>query len=238
MKNKLFIFLVTTIICYSIILSANANINAKEKKPKLSSSKITMDVGAQKTLKLKNIQKNSKVTWKSSNKKIVKVSKKGKLIAKNSGKVTIKATTKQNGRKYVMKCRVIVKKVIKNTKTPNNGSITISLPLYGKKNTLFDQIAPNKVAQIDYWLNNNHYVVKNCNKITALLGYMSLLEVTPIENPMVDGGFILDLYIPTDSNQHISLGFLEDKFCINGQFYKIENSTLGITTVIQLLLAS
>lgn len=236
MKDKLFMFFVTAIICCSMILTTNTYVNAKGKKPKFASSKITMTVGMQKKPKLKFVSKNSKITWKSSNKNIVKVSKKGKLIAKKPGKAIIKATIKQNGKKYVMKCRVIVKKVIKNTKAEEK--TPISLPLYGKKNSLFDQITPNNVAQLSYWLNNNHYTVKNNNKISTVLGYMSLLEVVPIENPMVAGGFTLDFYIPTMSNSHISLVLLDNKFCLNGQFYKIENSSLDITTVIQLLLFS
>lgn len=237
MKNKSYVFFVVVMMCCSIILSTDTNVFAKEQKPKLSSVKVVLNVGMQKKLKLKNVPKNSKVNWKSSNNKIVKISQKGILSAKNEGKAVIKVTIKKNQKKYVLKCRVTVKKDVKEVDTKSTNPLTISLPLYGKKNSLFDQITPNKVTQISYWINDNRYIVKDQNKITAVLGYMSLLEVTPIENPMVAGGFLLDFYMPTSQNSHISLGLLKDKFSLDGKFYKIENSDIDITTVIKLILS-
>ena len=63
------------------------------------------------TVKLKVTGTKKKVTWKSSNKKVATVSKKGKVKAKKKGKATI--TAKAGGKK--LSCKVIVEK-----KTTNN----------------------------------------------------------------------------------------------------------------------
>jgi hypothetical protein len=73
-------------------------------KPKLNKTKATICVS--KTVKLKVTNSSSKVTWKSSNKKIATVSKSGKVKGIKSGKVTITAKV---GKKSV-KCKVTVRK--------------------------------------------------------------------------------------------------------------------------------
>ncbi len=75
------------------------------KKIKLNKSKITIKIGKSVTLKLKNAKK--KVTWKSSNKKIASVDKKGKVTGKKAG--SVKITAKSAGKKYI--CKVMVKKI-------------------------------------------------------------------------------------------------------------------------------
>lgn len=52
---------------------------------------------------------NSKVVWKSSNKKIATVNKSGKVTAKKAGKVTITATAK-DGSKKKASVKITVKK--------------------------------------------------------------------------------------------------------------------------------
>lgn len=73
------------------------------KKVKLNKTKVTVKVGKSVTLKLKNAKK--KVTWKSSNKKVAVVNKKGKVTGKRTG--TAKITAKSAGKKYT--CTVTVK---------------------------------------------------------------------------------------------------------------------------------
>lgn len=73
-------------------------------KVKLNKQKATLTVGD--TLQLKISGTKSKVTWSSSNKKIAKVSKKGKVTAIKAGTATI--TAKVKGKKY--KCKITVKK--------------------------------------------------------------------------------------------------------------------------------
>lgn len=66
-------------------------------------TKVSLGVGAETTLKLTG---KGKITWKSSNKKIATVSKKGVVTAKKAGTATITATC--NGKKAT--CKVKVKK--------------------------------------------------------------------------------------------------------------------------------
>lgn len=90
---------------------------AKVKKPYLSRSKLSLEVGAKKTLKLKRAPKLSKkkikkVKWSSSNSKVVRVSVRGKkrdkavVTALSNGSATVKV--KYNGKTY--KCKVTVTK--------------------------------------------------------------------------------------------------------------------------------
>jgi len=87
-----------------IVMASPISVNAASVK--ISKKSIALYVGQSKTLKLKNLKKKykNKVKWKSSNKKVATVSKKGKVVAKKQGKATI--TAKVNNKKY--KCKVFV----------------------------------------------------------------------------------------------------------------------------------
>ncbi|MCI8307641.1 MAG: hypothetical protein HFH14_06280 [Lachnospiraceae bacterium] len=88
------------------------------KKPKLSSKKINLKVGKTKTIKVKNGDKRASVTWKTSKKKVVKLTKKVKkgnkasvkLKALKAGKSTITAVYKLGKTKIKLTCKVTVKK--------------------------------------------------------------------------------------------------------------------------------
>lgn len=84
------------------------------KKVKLSKTKLTLNVGKSKTLKLKNYKK--KIKWSSNKKKVATVSNKGKVTAKKKGTATI--TAKAGKKKY--KCKVTVKAAPKKNNTPAN----------------------------------------------------------------------------------------------------------------------
>ena len=80
-------------------------------KPKLSKTKLSLTVGKSTSLKVKGIAagKIKKITYVSSNKSIVKVSKKGKVTALKKGttKITVKVQLK-NKKRYTLKCKVSV----------------------------------------------------------------------------------------------------------------------------------
>lgn len=86
---------------------------AAKRKPSLSKKRIVLKVGKSKKLKVKRISKKTKVKWKSRNRKIASVSKRGKVTAKKAGKTTITCTFKYKGRKYTKKCKVVVKRNVK-----------------------------------------------------------------------------------------------------------------------------
>ena len=112
-KSRLLIIL---FVLFTIVLSAGT-VSAAAKKPKtikLNKQKLTLYVGGSYTLKPSVTPKGAdkKVSWKSSSKKIVTVSSKGKLKAKKAGKATITATSKVNP-KITAKCSVTVKEKAK-----------------------------------------------------------------------------------------------------------------------------
>lgn len=78
-------------------------------KASLSATKVTINVGKTKKVKVKNA--SGSVTWSSKNKKIATVSKSGVIKGKKAGKTTV--TAKVSGKKLVCKVTV-VKKITKN----------------------------------------------------------------------------------------------------------------------------
>lgn len=89
-------------------------------REKLNHKKVTMFVGQTKKLKIKNKRKKTKVKWYSKNKSIAKVTKKGKVIAKNIGKTTVIAKVRK--KKY--KCKIVVCKNSDFKSDNSNNSIT------------------------------------------------------------------------------------------------------------------
>lgn len=78
------------------------------KKPSFKQKKLNLIKGKSKTFKVKNISKQAKVIWKSSNKKVVTVSAKGSVKAINKGKADISAVIKVAGKTYILKQKVTV----------------------------------------------------------------------------------------------------------------------------------
>lgn len=103
-------------------------VEAAKKKPVLSSKKIVLGVGKSKKIKVRNISKSVKRKWKSKNKKIATVSKVGRVKAKKVGKTTVSCTFWYKGKKYVKKCKVIVKQMSDasvDTGQPGEGEDTL-----------------------------------------------------------------------------------------------------------------
>lgn len=120
----------------SLCLTLAAPVDAKS-KVRLNLTKATLSVGGSINLKLLNNKK--KVTWKSSNKKVASVTKKGKVKAKKKGKAKIIARVGK--KKYT--CKVTVgsaskkrasKKNTKNVKktaitpSPSSTPILVTMP--------------------------------------------------------------------------------------------------------------
>ena len=101
---KKFIICILCVIC-TLVTFTPVNANAATKVT-LSNTKITLKLGNTKVLKLKNAK--GKVTWKSSNAKVVSIKKKDAtsitLTPKKQGKVTITATN--NKKTYTCKVNV------------------------------------------------------------------------------------------------------------------------------------
>lgn len=103
---------------------------SKKKKIALNKRKMTLNPGQTASLKLSGAPK-AKVKWKSSNRRIVTVSK-GKIKAKKTG--TAKVTAAYKNKKYV--CRITVKKktVSKKNTEPTSQPATTSQPVTSDQN--------------------------------------------------------------------------------------------------------
>ena len=122
-RRGLVLLMAMVLVCGSFPAAAFA-----ARKPSLSAKRITIARGMKYKLKVKN--RNSSVKWTSSNKKVAKVSKSGKVTGVKDGKATIKATVKSGGKKKVLKCKVTVKtpKFSKKKYTVSKGSkLTLKL---------------------------------------------------------------------------------------------------------------
>ena len=75
-------------------------------------------------------------------------------------------------------------------------------------------------------------LMKQVTKIEFLL---SMLDVEKMDNPMLSGGFKITLGL--SDNHSASIGLGDTIFNLNGQYYKIKNSNISITTVIKYFLA-
>lgn len=96
------VFVLTMLPAESAILPGTVCVT--EAAPRISSSKLTMIKGQSRTLKITGLKKGQKITWKSSNSKIVTVNKTGKLFAKSAGNATI--TAQVNGIRFVCKVKI------------------------------------------------------------------------------------------------------------------------------------
>ncbi len=106
-----------TLITASVCIPSADTSSAK--KAALSARKLQINVGETKVIKVKNAKKTAKVTWKSANSKLVKITKKVVKGKKASaavkgiaeGQTTVKAVYKTGKKKTNLKCTVIVSDV-------------------------------------------------------------------------------------------------------------------------------
>jgi hypothetical protein len=98
------IFSVTPLIEATVPVAPIVSVAEAKSKVKLNKTKLTMVQYDEIKLKVKGTKRT--VKWSSNNKKVARVTKKGKVIAKKPGKAVI--TAKVGSKKY--KCKVTVKK--------------------------------------------------------------------------------------------------------------------------------
>lgn len=96
--------LLTGVLSLSLLTLLAASADSEAASLNLSRKKLTLRPGKSYTLKIRG-SKSKKVKWKSTNKKVATVSKRGKVTARKTGKV--KVTAKIKNKKLV--CRVTVK---------------------------------------------------------------------------------------------------------------------------------
>lgn len=110
-------------------------VDAKAKAPKLSAKTVTIVTGKTKKVKLSYKGKKKKVTWKVSNKKVIKLSKKSKTSCSvkgvKTGNATLTCAVKTDKKTYKVKCKV---------KVVNTPSIVAT----------YKDIVPNMGAAVNY----------------------------------------------------------------------------------------
>lgn len=160
--KQTFAWVLALMMIFSVFPATQVNAATK---PKLSKTRITMTVGQSKKLKVRGISKKraKRIKWKSSKKKVVTVTKTGKIKARKAGKATITAKV---GKKK-LKCKVVVKrkrKKARKKKESNSSSkkmwlsktsVTlqagsgVDLVLHNAKNVVKWSSSNNKVAWAD-----------------------------------------------------------------------------------------
>ena len=180
--KQTFAWILTFVMMLSILPATQVNAATK---PKLSKTKITMTVGQSKKLTVKGISKKQakRIKWKSSSKKVVTVTKTGKIKARKTGKATITAKV---GKKK-LKCKVTVKKSKKSTKKKESNSSSkkmwlsktsvtlqagsgVDLVLHNAKNVVKWSSSNNKVAWVERDTTyKNHGAVQAVAKGTTVI---------------------------------------------------------------------
>lgn len=109
---------------------------------------------------------NKAVSWKSSNKEVLKVSKKGKLTPVKPGKATITVKTKQGG--LVAKCVVSVEREVKSLKL-NKSSLTLEV---GQSFNLVSTISPKNATNktVSYTTSNKAVATVTSNGVIKAVG--------------------------------------------------------------------
>lgn len=138
------VFVLTMLPAESAILPGTVCVT--EAAPRISSSKLTIIKGQSRTLKITGLKKGQKITWKSSNSKIVAVNKAGKLQAKAKGSATITGTVSK--RKYTCKVTVQAPKLNKTSVTLKTGQ-TYQLKLSGTNQKITWKSSNSKIVTVN-----------------------------------------------------------------------------------------
>lgn len=144
------------------MVAATCTVTVKVKATGISLSNTSLKLYEGKTKTLSATIKpddatNLKVTWKSENSKIAKVSSKGKITAVKAGTTYITGTT-ANG-KYTAKCKVTVLKVI-DTKKVTLNKTTLSIK-HGSSTTLKATVSPSDATNKTLiWTSSDTKIVK------------------------------------------------------------------------------
>lgn len=102
---------VLAVISLSLLAIRFVSAKSNDRKIGLNKKNVILTVGKSQKLKVRNLPKGAKVTWKSSKKSVASVSKKGRVKAKKKGKATITGKVIYGGKKKQsksLKCKITV----------------------------------------------------------------------------------------------------------------------------------
>lgn len=152
------------VACLLVLTLVFTSVNLYEvqakKKPKLNKKQVLVRMGTPVKLKVKNTKK--KIKWKTSNKKIATVSKKGVVKGKDAGKCVITAKV---GKKK-LKCKVsVANKVAKSTSAKTIAAVAKKIKAKGtydsdsKSYRYVQRLVDNNrlfIVSLKYYPNTNH----------------------------------------------------------------------------------
>lgn len=110
-QQLLALLVVLTVFCVSLFAIRFVNAKLNDKKMKLNKKSVTLEVGDSQKLKVTNLPDNAKITWKSSEKSVAAISKKGMVKAKKKGKATVTCRISYGRKKNqvkTLKCKITV----------------------------------------------------------------------------------------------------------------------------------
>ncbi|MCR5796296.1 MAG: SH3 domain-containing protein [Eubacterium sp.] len=184
-KKLVSIMSISAIVATTLFGNVGQNItqaDAKTTKIKLNKSKATITVGKKLQLRVKNGSKKAKISWKSSNKSIVSVNKKGKISGKKPGNAKVIAKYKYKRTKKILSCKIKVKasstikvsnpavtprtKIVYVLVTPTPARPTIPpiatpIPDNNKGNLTYQGDVTGDMAKASYWINR----IENPDKV-------------------------------------------------------------------------
>ncbi len=182
-KRLLVVGMITMMVAAFSIITCQTESSARKAKFSLSKKKCTLRVGKTFKLKVKGIpsKKKKRVTFKTRNKKVATVSKKGVVKGKKAGKTTITAKLRGTKKKATCKITVIKKKSKPKPKPPVKPpvpstiavtSVTLdknALTVYaGRTETLAASVAPaNATNKAITWNSSNKKIASVNNGVVT-----------------------------------------------------------------------
>lgn len=157
--KRLFIYSLFIVLSFCAITmiepATTIKVEAATKAPVVITNKTTLYVGFKThQIKFYNLNKNSTITYKSSNTKYAKVSNKGIVTPVAAGKATITTTVKQNNKTYSLKVAITVKNpyvsiTTKKDKLLVSETFTFKAKTYGLSSTKISwSVSDKKLATI------------------------------------------------------------------------------------------
>ena len=109
MSKRLVALLLSFLMVISMMPDAGLTVEAAA-KPKLAKKSVSIVIGETSKIKVKNVPKGAKITYKSAQKSIATVSKQGNVKGVKSGTAKITVSVKKNAKTTKLAYKVIVKK--------------------------------------------------------------------------------------------------------------------------------
>ena len=207
----------TFLLSLLVIIGAFAlgfEIPAQAATVKLNRKSVTLEVGKSKKIKVKGTKE--KVKWSSSDKKVAKVSKKGKITAKGEGTCTI--TAKVGSKTFTCQVTVVAKS------TPFDSSVEVGEITF----PIFSSWIDSSQEDVDEGKYTKTYLAENMTIVAYLTMPISEVDFNEITSSMekfeyMGQGIVAEL-AESAKSENLKVEFFDDdvlygKACGNGSMY-------------------